>query len=265
MKNHKTRLKRFLSFFCCLLLATSACLPGVDCSAGGTGSCTHVLFVGNSYTFVNDLPNMFAQLARSGGHTVETGMKAQGGWSLADHVAASDVLDEMKSSNWDFVVLQEQSEIPAFQQSRTVGMYPAARTLVEQIRSSGATPVFFMTWAHRDGSPQYGLNSYEDMQFQIDDGYLGIAAELNAPVAPVGFAWLTALRQDPKLELWQADGSHPTQQGTYLAACVFYAAIFRQSPEGLAFRADLSKDVAESLQTVAANTVLDALGQWNLH
>ena len=58
-----------------------------------------------------------------------------------------------------------------------------------------------------------------------------LANQLIAPVAPVGYAWLTAWLQNPQLDLWQADGSHPTEQGTYLAACVFYAVLFRQSPE----------------------------------
>ncbi len=69
------------------------------------------------------------------------------------------------------------------------------------------------------------------MQLEIDDGYLGIAHELRAPVAPVGIAWLAVRRQNPQLNLWQDDGNHPNEDGTYLAACVFYAVIFRQSPK----------------------------------
>lgn len=77
-------------------------------------TCMRVLFIGNSYTFVNDLPGTFAELAQSGGHTVQTGMLALGGWTLADHVNAHETLDTLKSAKWGFVVLQEQSEIPAF-------------------------------------------------------------------------------------------------------------------------------------------------------
>lgn len=59
------------------------------------------------------------------------------------------------------------------------------------------------------------------MQAQLEDGYGQIAQELDAPVAPVGTAWSTALQANPRLSLWQDDGSHPSEQGTYLAACVF--------------------------------------------
>jgi hypothetical protein len=131
-------------------------------------------------------------------------------------------------------------------------MYPAARTLVQQIRDIGATPVFFLTWGHRDGYPENGMNDYEAMQIQLNDGYYGIASELSVPVAPVGSAWRLALTEHPELTLWQEDGSHPGEQGTYLAACVFYEAIFEESPVGLKYRGNLSAEVAATLQTIAS-------------
>jgi Domain of unknown function (DUF4886) len=229
----------------------------MGCNAG-PAPCTRVLFIGNSYTYVNDLPAVFAKLAGAGRHGVEAGMAAQGGWTLSNHESSSETLDELKSSQWAYVVLQEQSEIPSVEQARIGQMYPAARDLVRRIRDTGATPLFFETWAHRDGWPENGMQNYESMQFQIDNGYLRITQELNAPMAPVGFAWLQVRRQDPQLNLWQADGSHPNEAGTYLAACVFYSVIFNQSPEGLTFTAGLPKDMAEKLQVVAAKTVLNS-------
>jgi hypothetical protein len=73
-----------------------------------------------------------------------------------------------------------------------------------------------------------------------------------------------ARKIDPALDLWQEDGSHPTQTGTYLAACVFYAVIFHESPEGLTYTGRLPKEVALELQTIAANSVLSNPGQWDL-
>ena len=250
---------------CCLGLSAIACSPATSCGAAqGPDTCQRILFIGNSYTYVNDLPGMFAKLADAGGHPAEVESAAQGGWSLSDHVNSPETLDKIKASKWNFVVLQEQSQIPAFELSRTQGMYPAARLLVREIEQTGARPVFFMAWAHRDGWPENGLKNYEDMQFQIDSGYLGIARELNSPVAPVGFAWLTARRQNPGLNLWQDDGIHPSEEGTYLAACVFYAVIYRASPEGLTYLAGLPKEIAQPLQRIAADTVLNNPKQWNL-
>jgi len=101
------------------------------------------------------------------------------------------------------------------------------------------------------------------MQSAIDDGYLAIAAEEQAAVAPVGVAWSSVMSQAHPA-LWQDDGSHPTTAGTYLAACVFYATIYHQSPRGLAYHADLSAVDAAILQAVAADTVLGDPGKWGL-
>ena len=77
-------------------------------------------------------------------------------------------------------------------------------------------------------------------------------------VVPAGDAWQSALKKDPSLVLWQEDGIHPTEAGTYLAACVFYAVIFKESPEGLSYRGNLSKEMARELQAVAAKKVMNS-------
>ncbi len=160
---------RRLLILCALVLTQVGCSAGAACqSQGDSADCTRVLFVGNSYTYVNDLPAMFATLATSGGHSVETGMLA--------------------SARWGVVVLQEQSEIPSINLLRQGEMYPAARRLVRMIRDAGARPIFFLTWAHRDGWPAYGMADYSSMQSAIDDAYLAIAGTQNAGVAPVGYA-----------------------------------------------------------------------------
>src|SRR6266498_4253183 len=248
-------MRKRLLIFLLLIFVLSSCTSSYPCSVQDT-SCTRILFIGNSYTFVNDLPNTFAELAKSGKHKVEVGMSAQGGWTLADHVKSTDTQNAIHSKKWAYVVLQEQSQIPSVGQSRTYTMYPAARTLVKQVRAIGATPLFFLTWAHRDGWSEYGMKTYESMQYEINNGYNGIAGELNVTVVPVGSVWMAAVRAHPELALWQEDGSHPTEEGVYLAACVFYATIFKESPLGLKYRASLSKEVATALQTIASKTVL---------
>ncbi len=249
-----------------LALTLLGCSGSSACDhTGGSAACTRVLFIGNSYTYVNDLPTMFATLAASGGHSVETGMVAEGGATLADHVASADTAAALSSKRWSFVVLQEQSQMPSVASSRQTEMYPAARQLVAMVRGAGAEPVFFLTWAHQDGWPEAGMADYSSMQTAIDDGYLAIAQEQSAAVAPVGYAWWTLLYQQPGADLWQDDGTHPTPEGTYLAACVFYATIFRQSPAGLNYHAGLPNDEAGPLQEVAANVVLSDPAKWGLH
>lgn len=241
----------FISILIFFLLSSCSSTP--NCNEQDV-SCTRVLFIGNSYTYVNDLPSTFAKLAKSGKHKVEVGMSAQGGWTLADHIQSVDTINLLNSKKWTYVVLQEQSQIPTIQQSRTYSMYPAARMLVQQIRANGVTPLFFLTWAHRDGWAENGMN-YTGMQNQLNIGYYGIAQELNVSVVPVGGAWYTAVQQHTELHLWQEDGSHPSEEGTYLAACVFYAVIFQESPVGLKYHGNLSKETAEVIQTIASTAI----------
>lgn len=234
-----------------ILLAAAGCAPAASC--GGSEPAQRILFLGNSYTYTNDLPGMFTRLACAGGHKVETAMVAEGGWSLDDHVHSNQTQAKIKEQKWDYVILQEQSEIPAVDRDREASMYPAARVLAGWIRAAGAQPMLFMTWAHRDGL-SVGSTSldYAAMQNEIYWGYLGIANELNIPYAAVGSAWQRARSQAQPLDLWQSDGSHPNEQGTYLAACVFYEAIFHQSPQGLTYTAGLPKETAKTLQDLAA-------------
>jgi len=267
-----TRHRRHRLFIALAVVAAAMAILlvlGLSASAGcglptDSAPCTRVLFIGNSYTSVNDLPSVFADLARSGGHRVDAGRATADGARLADHASSSSTAAAMTSAKWNVVVLQEQSQIPAVEQFRQAEMYPAARALVASVRQAGAQPMFFLTWAHRDGWPENGLVDYRSMQSAIDDAYLAIAGEQHAAIAPVGYAWQAVLAHEASPGLWQDDGSHPTAKGTYLAACVFYAAIFRESPAGLTYRGNLSDVEASKLQEVAAATVLSDPGarQW---
>jgi hypothetical protein len=72
------------------------------------------------------------------------------------------------------------------------------------------------------------------------------------------------MEQEPQLELWARDGSHPSKEGSYVAACVLYAAVCQQSPAGLGYLAGLPEDVALALQSIAAAAVLEDPERWNL-
>jgi hypothetical protein len=230
-----------------IVLAASLC--GCDVfSPCRSGPVVRILFIGNSYTYVNDLPGTFRGLACSGGYKVETGMAASGGWTLADHVASADTQKLLSSQKWDYVVLQEQSETPAVATWRDGTMYPAVRSLVNTIADGGAEPILLLTWGHQDGLPDSGMADYAAMQRALDEGYNGIAGQLHIRVALVGRVWQAAVDQSLALDLWQSDGSHPAKDGTYLVACTLYAEIFQASPAGLSYRGGISREKADLIQ-----------------
>ena len=224
-----------------------------------------VLFLGNSYTQFNDLPQLFLDLSASGGFPVFTDSYTPGGYTLEGHSTDETSLRKIERGDWDYVILQEQSQIPTIDYLRYNMMYPAARILDSLIANSGSNTGFFMTWGRKYGGQQtwgsYSSPVFEDffhMQDSLSSAYTEIAQELDALLSPVGNAWATAVEMDSLVDLWQLDNSHPTLSGSYLAACVFYSVFYGLSPVGLTYTAGLSEEDALFLQTAAELTVLSA-------
>jgi hypothetical protein len=68
-------------------------------------------------------------------------------------------------------------------------------------------------------------------------------------------AFARARHVDSLVDLWQADYSHATLEGTYLGACVFYAVLHEASPVGLVFYGGLDSAAARFCQEIAWQTV----------
>ena len=239
-------------------------IPGPVCDPP-TGP-LHVLFLGNSYTYVNDLPGMFRNLSTSGGIAVNVESIAYGGWTLGAPPTgfASDpgTLAKLAQGGLDVLVLQEQSQIPTvpvFVDSSTI---PGARILRDAARAASpcVRTVMFETWGRRDGGQQCPgtpcsapFADFDAMQDELTAAYKKIAQALGAEVAPVGEAWRLVRHQHPEIVLFQGDGSHPSNDGTYLAACVFYSKVFGKAPAGLPGQAGVTSP--DILQAAAAQAV----------
>ncbi|MEO7963766.1 MAG: hypothetical protein ABIT38_07645 [Gemmatimonadaceae bacterium] len=199
-------------------------------TARGQSDSLRVLFIGNSYTYFNNLPRLVQGLAESdaGSRPIAVRMIAPGGMTLKGHLAGNDALKAIGSRRWDFVVLQEQSALanPVMHGNEPEPGSPnvffaAARSLDSAARARGAKTVFYETWA-RVGQPQHTAT--------IADAYEQIAKELGSGVAPVGRAFAIARTERPTLVLNIEDKSHPTSTGSFLAACVLYQTLTGRAP-----------------------------------
>lgn len=248
---------------CALALATALTAPAQT---------TRVLFLGNSYTGVNDLPTLVEQVATSLGDTVVADANMPGGYTLAQHSTNSTSLALIDAQPWDFVVLQEQSQLPSFPQGQVdTDVFPYAAQLVDLVRQNDSctTPVFYMTWGRENGDQQNCANwppvcTYAGMQALLRERYLQMATDNSAACAPAGAAWAHVRDQHPGIDLYASDGSHPSVAGSYLVACTMYATFFRSSPVGAYHPAALHPDTAGLLQQAAAAVVLDSLATWNI-
>jgi hypothetical protein len=229
---------------------------------------TQVLFIGNSYTQVNDLPTLFSELALSKGKHPFVGTKANGGFTFQNHVNDPATFIKIKEKKWNYVVLQAQSQEPSFPYSQvTTATLPFAKILSDSIYANNycSQPLYYMTWGRQNGDPQWdSINTFYKMNDRLRAGYMRFMEASEASVAPVGIAWRYVRDTYPAINLYSSDGSHPSLEGSYLAACVFYASIYRESPVNASFYSTVLPATAQLLQQAAALVVLDSLSTWKL-
>lgn len=235
---------------------------------GFTQDSISVLFIGNSYTYYNDLPGTLNNLAVSLGDKVTYDSQTPGGTSFEGHTNNAATWTKINSNPWDFVVIQGQSQEPSFPDAQVdVNSYPFAKELADSVYSNNfcSQAMYFMTWGRENGDPQWGpISTYDGMQERLRNAYLRFADSVDGSVAPVGVAWKYARDNYPTISLYNADQSHPSPEGTYLAACTFYASTFRKSPVGSTFYGGIDPTEAAQLQYAAEVAVLDSLETWFL-
>jgi uncharacterized protein DUF4886 len=218
-----------------------------------------VLFVGNSFTFKNSLPELVHDLAAgdSGEKPIFSVEYAAPGWSLHQANKDDGLGKLLKEVRWDVVVLQEKSWVLSFPEERwRRETSPPARDLHKKISAAGARTLLFMTWGYVRGDRWHERHdTYAAMQARLADGYSKLGAELGAQVAPAGLAWAEALRRDPSLDLWAGDGKHPGRLGSYLAACVFYEMLSGREPSRSRFTAGIEPKQARLLRQVAESVL----------
>lgn len=232
-----------------------------------------ILFVGNSYVYSNNLPLVLYNLALSNGDTIIYDSSAPGGHTFQQHTSNATTLSKINAQNWDYVVLQEQSQKPAFPPSQVEAeTYPYAAQLNDLIlaNDSCTETVFFMTWGRKYGDASNcafypPLCTFEGMQGRLRQSYVEMADDNEALVSPVGEAFKYARIADSTINLYTSDNSHPSMAGTYLAACTFYATLYETSPVGLSYTAGLNATQAALLQQIAYQTVFDSLSVWNIN
>ena len=171
-----------------------------------------VLFIGNSHTFVNDMPALFSEAARRDNIRCDVVMCTGSGWHLSQHVKEPDIRFNILHGHYDYVVLQEYTHPFGPEKS----MHEAVAKLGEWIRAAGSTPVMYMMWAKK-GHPEE--------QAELTNAYTSCAKEINALLAPVGVEWWKLLAEKPDLDLYRSDGEHASLKGSTLAADIIWKTI----------------------------------------
>lgn len=258
------------------LLLTTICLHTAQAQSVRK---INVLFVGNSYTGTNNMPQIVANMATSTGDTLVWDMETPGGASFLYHVAVEpkNAINKIKTGGWDYVTLQEQSLQPATNNVHIANMFVYGGKLDSFVNLANpcAETVFYMTWGRKNGEPYqcttYNANynwpyfcTYHTMDSLIRLRYEMIADSTEATVAPAGAVWRYLRTYNTNIELYMSDESHPSAAGSYAAACAFYTAFFRKDPTLISYDFTLDSADAAAIRFAAKNVIYDSMSYWHI-
>jgi len=221
------------------------------------------IFIGNSFFYYNNgMQGQVRRLVTASGSAqgLRTTLVAISGsglkWHDVDSYFRPGAIGEYSFRNNDIVfndfdrlfdvaILMDCSQCPLHPQLKDT-FWEYAEKHSATVRSHGAQPVFFMTWAYADRP---------EMIEQLAEQYTRAGNANSALVIPAGLAFARSIEQRPDLNLYNADRRHPSALGTYLAACTVYASLTGQSPIGLDYTAGIDTETAAFLQAIAWETV----------
>jgi hypothetical protein len=234
-----------------LLLAPVLCSGATTNSPVAKDKTVKVLFLGNSYT--DGIQATFRQVVSTSPYTNSVfDFRWGGGVTLDKLIRNGRAFRCIEQEKWDYVVLQEQSLTPAILGRPRESFYQSVDTLVEKIRGIGAEPILYMTWGRRDGfeGNTVSLPDFEAMQAKLSEAYRHAAKKHGIALAPVGEAWAEVRKKDPTLglKLYQKDGSHPSQKGSFVATCVFLRVLFDDSLEQVALPEGMSEQESATIR-----------------
>ena len=219
-----------------------------------------ILFIGNSYTYRNDMPSIFENIAISKGKKVYVDDCTLGKASIYIHSNRFAVMNAIKSQDWDYVIIQGSSrdflKEDSLIKNKTL---PALNKIIAKVQANNPSTkmLFYMTWGYKNGyKPLNEVNTFEKMADKIRNQYLGLYKIYNIGVVPVGMAWKDSRQKRSEVKLYVKDGAHPSLKGSYLAASCFYAAIFNDSPVGSKYYSKLGPKICYYLQSVASKNVM---------
>ena len=218
-----TRLSAPLGATLCALFAFTVGACGEDTPTGPPPAVDlAVLFIGNSLTYSNDLPEMLEHLLVEYGEvgTVYVESVALPNFGLQDHWAGGTARARIAEGGWDVVIVQQG---PSATEGRPSLIEYSAR-FADEVRAVGGDLAVYMVWP--------SIQRFDFFQ-RVSDSHVMAAEEADALLYPVGEAWRSAFDREQQLDLYSPDGVHPNIAGTYLAALVMFEQLTGVTPSSL--------------------------------
>ena len=195
----------------------------------------NILFIGNSYTHMNNMPKIFNDISKYNNKNVYVEMNTKSNSSFKIHSSRLDMYESIKSRNWDFIILQGFSREFSFSKSHIdTASLPYLDKILDSIHKYHpcVNLLLYNTWGYKYGVHYRDeINDYSKMQDSVIKGYEYVSELYDIPIVPVGMVWRNVYKSNPKINLYNKDNQHPSFYGSYLSACTFYSSIFQEYPE----------------------------------
>jgi len=223
---------------------------------------TKVLFLGNSFTYMYDVPALFSGLASSAGISVFVDENTQAGMAVANESIvghAADPISQAKivSQNWDYIVVQDNQG----NYVNTIGSIPSACgnaniTLYNQIKAHNpCTRIIYLAEWGPVGGVYSGDNTTNCIN-RIHGNMIYLNDNIgNEIVSPIGKSWITSFSSLPSVNLYYSDNVHPSLEGCYLTAATVFTTIFKYNPTSLTYTGGVSASTASTMRSIAYSTV----------
>jgi hypothetical protein len=208
-----------------VFLAIVAVVFAAVSSACATRDETHdvmrVLFVGNSLTYVGNLPAVFDAVEIDGRRLTESEMIVAPGATLTDRVRDNTVAGALAKQSYSFVVLQERGGDFAcgFGPEVCADARKSLSELADLIRSHGATPILMGTY-QPNGEASSG----------VADAEAAAAAESGVDYVRVAERLTDFREAHPGMNWFAPDGMHPGPDLTLLEALLLFRRVHGVSP-----------------------------------
>lgn len=222
-----------------------------------------VLFVGNSFTFYNDMPETFASVAQSAGIPVRvtavTFESARLEWFYDAGRSISKTLSEaLEQAEFEIAFLQEHSTRPYKQYA---SFSAAAAKLSDLIGKSSPDCRIFLyeTWgfAEDNGTVQSEGMTTGSQEKLLLDAYENAGKECGLSVSYVGIS-MYRLYKDTAIDPYAKDRKHPSPAGSFLAALTHFYTVFPETEkDAVTFRGELDEETFASLKDAAYATAHD--------
>ena len=209
------------------LILLAGCLGKLE-GAGVTepvliGEGRRALFIGNSYTYMVDIPGLVQAMADSaGGDGIAVETVAGPDMALVDHWYEGTAKREIAEGGWEWVVLQQG---PSSTEVNRDSLRTLTKMFGAEISKVSAKAALFSAWP--------SATRQQDFDRAIES-YTLAAADVSGLVLPVAASWKKAWESDATLQLY-ADGLHPSVVGAYLTAATIYSKLLNKTPKGLPF------------------------------